>query len=163
MLVVYPTTTGDLMMTTFHGGSSRATVVLVLGALLLLPCAALAAKPKPGHYTGTTVQGHALVFDVEKKGKKKRKARNLEYTVEAPCDYGGTAEAGGVFPSSEKVSKKGKFSFARFDQGTIEVKGKFTSQTRAKGTLQYTVAYAVGGIVVGVCDSAVVDWGAQRG
>ena len=146
------------MRTTLGRGSRRGAVLLVLGALFLLPGSALAAKPKPGHYSGTTEQGSPIGFEVQKKGKKKRKARNLDYTVEAPCESGSAVDAGGLIPFSDKISKKGKFSLGVFLDFTVEVEGKFTSKTRARGTLRYTVLTGLHGY----CDSGAVSWQVQR-
>lgn len=153
-------------------GSLRGAVALLLGALLLLPSAALAAKPKPGHYSGTTEQGEPIAFDVQKprqdpfdpyiegtKRTKKRRVLNLEWAVDAPCESGSTVQAGGILPGSEKVSRKGKFSYAVSLAFTVEAKGKFTTKTKAKGTLRYTIFTASNGY----CDSGSVSWQARRG
>jgi hypothetical protein len=154
-----------------HGpGSRRRAVALVLGALLLLPVFALAAKPKPGLYSGTTEQGEPVTFEVQRgagegsvdqylEGRsKKRKVRNLEWAVEAPCESGQTVQAGGILGEAEKVRKKGKFSYERSLDFTIAVEGKFTSKTRAKGRLRYTISTASDGY----CDSTWVSWQARR-
>ena len=142
----------------------------MLGALLLLPVSALAAKPKPGHYSGTTQQGDPVTFEVQRgahedsvdqyiEGRsKKRKVRNLEWAVDASCESGQTVQAGGILDEAEKVSKKGKFSYELSLDFTIEVEGKFTSKTRAKGRLRYTIST----VSNGYCDSGWVNWQARR-
>jgi hypothetical protein len=137
---------------------------------LLLPVSALAAKPKPGLYSGATQQGKPVTFEVQRGARedsvgqylegrsKKRKVRNLEWAVDAPCQSGQTVPAGGILGEAEKVRKKGKFSYEVSLDFTIEVEGKFTSKTRAKGRLRYTISTASNGY----CDSGWVNWQARR-
>jgi hypothetical protein len=131
----------------------------VLAALLLASGSALAAKPKPGHFSGTTDQGRPIDFKVKKKGKKKRKAGSVELDIGAQCPIG-SAFAQGTLPGFDTVSKKGRFSldFVPDFGETVDVDGEFTSRTSAVGTLRWTWDSPDG-----FCDSGTVNWQAQRG
>ena len=129
----------------------------MLATVGLLPGSALAATPRPGHYSGTTSQGKAIAFEVKKKGEK-RKAGKVEYAVEAPCESGPAVVAGGLVPPLAKVSEKGKFSLNLSLNFTVEVGGKFTSKTNATGRLRYTILTGSNGY----CDSGWVSWKARR-
>ena len=141
----------------------RAAASLALGSLALLlllpPATAPAAIPKPGHYSGTTEQGREVAFDVKKKGEKRR-VRNFEYSVEAPCDTGiQPIDAGGTLQDQAKVNEKGKFSFSEVSSFSLEVRGKFDTKASAAGSLRY-ITLAGGGTIY--CDSGKVTWEVKR-
>jgi hypothetical protein len=136
----------------------RAAASLAFTALLVLPASAPAAIPKPGHYSGTTEQGREISFDVRKKGEKRR-VRDFQYSVEAPCESGMPIDAGGTLMGPARVNAKGKFSYSEVSSFSLEVRGKFDGKTSATGSLRY-ITLAGGGTVY--CDSGKVSWEAER-
>src|SRR4051812_4215489 len=117
----------------------RRTAVVVLAVSLLVVAAAFAAKPKSGDYQGTVAAGWGgpqMQFTV-----KGGKVQDLLARMFTRCNNG-SQEQTIVTPTKKfKVSKSGSFGGKTTDvfgteKDTVWLKGKFTSPTKAKGTIR---------------------------
>lgn len=120
----------------------RSLVVIALLAALAFACAAsaLAAQPKAGYrYVGTLKEGgyHSLVFDVSRSGKRVQHIKSIGLPRfcegESPASTVRFTDAkikGGGFTSTGKQLIRGKLV------AKATLNGRFTSGTRAMGTLK---------------------------
>jgi hypothetical protein len=114
----------------------RRIAVALASAVLALPLTATeAATPKKGGaYKGKTSQGWTVSFKVSRDGKR---VKSFASSVTLACDPGGTVSRPFLPPGSARIRKGGRFSreASRGDGTTYEYKGRFTSRSKAKGTL----------------------------
>jgi hypothetical protein len=107
------------------------TALAVTAAFLLVPGAAHAAQPKPGYY-----EGDGVFFKIAKYGKRPQLFR-LSLSGTLTCADGTTRAdtLDTILISGPKVSRAGRFRYAA--PGVV-FKGRFTSRSRASGTLSRT-------------------------
>jgi hypothetical protein len=117
----------------------RRAAVVVLAVSLVIAAAAFAAKPKSGHYQGIVAAGWGgpqMQFTV-----KGGKVQDVLARMFTRCNNGSQTQVI-VTPSKKfKVSASGKFGGKSVDvfgteKDTVWLKGKFTSPTKAKGTIR---------------------------
>lgn len=136
-----------------------ATAILTIGAVAVAAAGASAAPtPKPGKFTHIKVQlGHNLDFTVAK-----GKVTKVAATVLQRCDGTGVSAFVNFAPKASYAVRRGIFgkkTVERFDGVTthIDFRGRFTSPTRAQGTLKMDT------IVAGsVCTTYKLKWTAKR-
>src|SRR3954447_24912407 len=117
----------------------RRAAVVVLALSLVVAAAAFAAKPKSGHYQGIVAAGWGgpqMQFTV-----KGGKVQDVLARMFTSCNNG-PQEQTIVTPTKKfKVSKSGSFGGKAVDRfgtekDTVWLKGKFTSPTKATGTIR---------------------------
>jgi hypothetical protein len=120
----------------------RIALAAVTASLLALPALALAAKPHTGTYRGTVAAGYGspqIEF-----GARRSRIQHLVARMLISCN-GGAPELSVARPSKKfKISRKGSFSSRSVDRvphvetDTTVIKGHFTSQRRATGTIRFS-------------------------
>ena len=103
-----------------------------LGAALLVPAVALAATPKAGHFSQTKGNRLLVGFDVFKDRKTVRNFTNYNKCVKVPLQMPRIKISRGSFSFSGSAKDVLGKSFK------VTVKGKFTTATKASGTVRYT-------------------------
>lgn len=128
--------------------------ITILGLALALPAplSAKRADPRPGRFAGHA-RGHDDVVLRVSHGR----VRGIRFQARVTCADGNNPPAAGDYRIDvhPRISHTGRFGTRRF-------KGRFTSRSRAKGTLR--ISYRTdgsGGRAATTCDSGTVHWRAS--
>ncbi len=137
-------------------------LILALTALTVFAAVAVAATPKTGTFKagkGQVQRGYDLKFKVDRKGKR---ISNLVAHVLETCDGSSYSSTTTVGPGLTWAVKNGRFSARKRERAHgvtlyTTVTGRFTSATRATGTIRQE------SIVAGsMCDTFKLKFTAKR-
>lgn len=143
----------------------RGVAILAATPLLLVGAPAASsdsAVPQAGSYRGKTWQGWNVNFKVSRDGKRIRPFASFVTLV---CDQGGGgyAENRGFLPPGSAPTRGVRFSreVSPGDGTTYKYKGRFTSPTRATGTLTMGSSKLVFGGLEVCAIPGTVRWNAR--
>jgi hypothetical protein len=138
----------------------RASLTAGVVVALLLPAAALAAR-RVIHGPAGSGSGTVDITLVAKNGNVKKLTRFEFNNIAANCAGNAPTATSGTFPHTIKVGTDGRFHTTVKQNGgrvTFSVRGHFTSQDKAAGTLR--IKGAVPGC--GTADTGKVHWSAKH-
>ena len=140
----------------------RTVVLALVAAFAAFAAVAVAATPKIGTFKaakGQVQRGYDLKFRVDRNGKR---ISNLVAHVLETCDGSSTSSTTTVGPGLTWKVENGKFSGRKKESANgvtlyTTLKGRFTSATRATGTIRQE------SIVAGsICDTLTLKFTAKR-
>ena len=140
----------------------RTVVLALVAAFAAFAAVAVAATPKTGTFKaakGQVQRGYDLKFRVDRNGKR---ISNLVAHVLETCDGSSTSSTTTVGPGLTWRVRNGKFSGRKKESANgvtlyTTLKGRFTSATRATGTIRQE------SIVAGsICDTLTLKFTATR-